>query len=177
LPPVESAASLIPLLSDKDEFVRQQTAYALGETRSHTAVSDLIAWLADKKDSVRGAAAVALGQIADADAVSSLAAVLISSLGNLGKKSRKSKTKRNSFVLRAAAHSKAPPSEQAVLRALPIWPVSEPRLLRQMNSLCFTLTTFFARGCHRLLTQNRGQRTHGISIRDLTEGNCRGASN
>src|SRR6185436_2497772 len=34
LPSEESAAALLPLLSDKDEFVRQETAYALGKTRS-----------------------------------------------------------------------------------------------------------------------------------------------
>ena len=44
----------------KEEFVRQQTAYALGQTRSYSAVSALIERLTDKKDSVRGAAAVAL---------------------------------------------------------------------------------------------------------------------
>jgi HEAT repeat protein len=102
----ESTASLIPLLSDKDEFVRQQTAYALGEVRSHLAVNDLISRLVDKQDSVRGAAAVALGQIADAEAVSSLAAVLSQQpMTTSGRKSSQSKTKRNSFVLRAAAHS------------------------------------------------------------------------
>src|SRR5689334_14233641 len=37
LPPDESAAALLPLLNDKDEFVRRETAYALGNTRSRTA--------------------------------------------------------------------------------------------------------------------------------------------
>jgi HEAT repeat protein len=106
LPAEESAGSIIPLLSDKVEFVRQQAAYALGETGSHTAVADLVARLADKKDSVRGAAAVALGQIANAEAVSSLAAILNQQpVPTSGKKSRKNKTERNSFALRAAAHS------------------------------------------------------------------------
>lgn len=119
LPAEESAASLIPLLSDKVEFVRQQAAYALGQTRSHTAVEDLIARLADKKDSVRGAAAVALGQIADADAVSSLAAVLNQQPVTMsGKESRKSKAERNSFVLRAAAHSLGQIGSRAALPAL-----------------------------------------------------------
>ena len=119
LPAEESAASLISLLTDKDEFVRQQGAYALGQTRSRTAVADLIARLADKKDSVRGAAAVALGQIADAQAVSSLAAVLNQKPpATSGKKSRKSKSERNPFVLRAAAHSLGQIGSRAALPAL-----------------------------------------------------------
>lgn len=106
LPAEESATSLIPLLSDKDEFVRQQAAYALGQTRSRAAVADLIERLADKEDSVRGAAAVALGQIADATAVTSLAAVLNAQPGlTPARKNKKSKSERNPFVLRAAAHS------------------------------------------------------------------------
>ena len=49
----EAATSLLPLLDDKDEFVRQEAAYALGQTRSKTAVAPLIERLArDKKDGV-----------------------------------------------------------------------------------------------------------------------------
>ncbi|MDQ2938220.1 MAG: HEAT repeat domain-containing protein, partial [Acidobacteriota bacterium] len=77
LPPEESVAHLIPLLSDKDEFVRREAAYALGTTRSPAALSSLIdRLLNDKRDAVRGAAAVALGQIKSAAAVSALASVL-----------------------------------------------------------------------------------------------------
>ncbi|MGH9932072.1 MAG: HEAT repeat domain-containing protein [Pyrinomonadaceae bacterium] len=115
----ESAASLIPLLSDKEEFVRQQTAYALGQTRSRSAVAALIERLADKKISVRGAAAVALGQIADATAVTSLAAVLNPQAGlTQSKKSQKSKTEKNLFVLRAAARSLGQIGNRAGLPAL-----------------------------------------------------------
>src|SRR5438132_9545725 len=58
----EAALKLIPLLQDRLEFVRQETAYALGETRSRSAVLPLSsALIQDKKNSVRGAAAVALG--------------------------------------------------------------------------------------------------------------------
>src|SRR5687768_7145096 len=39
LDPAESAAALLPLLNDKDEFVRREVAYALGATRSRTATS------------------------------------------------------------------------------------------------------------------------------------------
>src|SRR6266480_3634132 len=77
LPPEESVANLIPLLNDKDEFVRREIAYALGKTRNRTAVSPLIErLLSDKMDSVQAAAAIALGEIGDETAVSSLAAVL-----------------------------------------------------------------------------------------------------
>ena len=62
--------ALIPLLSDKDEFVRREAAYALGLTRSRSATAALTErLLKDKEDGVRGAAAVALGQIADEAAV------------------------------------------------------------------------------------------------------------
>jgi HEAT repeat protein len=103
----EAAASLIPLLSDKDEFVRREVAYALGKTRSRSGVQQLIeALLTDKQDGVRGAAAVALGEIGDASAVPSLAAVLRSqSIETGSKKKSKSKKEQNPFVLRAAAHS------------------------------------------------------------------------
>ena len=64
LPPEESAPSLLPLLNDKDVLVRREAAYALGKTKSHTAVPLLIDLLRfDKVDEVRGAAAVALGSI------------------------------------------------------------------------------------------------------------------
>ena len=106
LPADESVAGLMPLLSDKEEFVRQQTAYALGLTRGRSAVAALVERLTDKKDSVRGAAAVALGQIADASAVTALAAVLNPQAGLApSKKSQKAKREQNPFVLRSAARS------------------------------------------------------------------------
>jgi HEAT repeat protein len=107
LPGEESAANLIPLLSDKDEFVRREAAFALGKTRSRTAVSPLIdRFLTDKSDAVRGAAAVALGQIGDDAAVVSLSSVLDPNVGlSPSKKNKKSKRQQNPFVLRAAARS------------------------------------------------------------------------
>jgi HEAT repeat protein len=107
LPAEEGAAFLIPLLTDKDEFVRQETAYALGKTRSKSAASALVERLfQDKKDGVRGAAAVALGQIADDAAVVPLAHVLQPQSVIPGpKKAGQSKSKENVFVLRAAARS------------------------------------------------------------------------
>jgi HEAT repeat protein len=124
LPAEESAANLIPLLGDKDEFVRQEVAYALGKTRSHAAVSLLIErLLTDKKVGVRGAAAVALGEISDSAAVSALAYVLNPQFGQPAsmpgsKKSKKSKKEQNPFVLRAVAHSLGQIGSNAALPAL-----------------------------------------------------------
>ncbi len=90
--PEESVGALIPLLSDKDEFVRREAAYSLGLTRSRSATASLTErLLKDKEDGVRGAAAVALGRIADEAAVVPLVEAL--------------KRDRNVFVLRAAATS------------------------------------------------------------------------
>lgn len=66
LPADEAAAALLPQTADKSEFVRRETAYALGETRSRSAIDALIKLLdKDKKYQVRCAAAVALGKIGD----------------------------------------------------------------------------------------------------------------
>jgi len=90
--PEESAGYLLPLLNDKDEFVRRETAYALGLTRSRTATSALSErLLTDKENGVRAAAAIALGQIADEAAVVPLVKTL------------EQMRKPNVFVLRAAA--------------------------------------------------------------------------
>src|ERR1044072_2269770 len=45
-----SAAALLPLLNDKDEFVRREAAYALGLTRSRTATTPLTDRLLNDKD-------------------------------------------------------------------------------------------------------------------------------
>jgi len=102
LDPAESAAALLPLLNDKDEFVRREAAYALGATRSRaatTALTDRL--LNDKEDGVRGAAAVALGMIGDENAVLPLANVLAPQLSAPAKSKRKAEA--NQFVLRATA--------------------------------------------------------------------------
>ena len=102
LDPAESAAALLPLLNDKDEFVRREVAYALGATRSRTATASLVdRLLNDKEDGVQGAAAVALGMIGDDNAVIPLASVLAPQLSEPAKSKRKPET--NQFVLRAAA--------------------------------------------------------------------------
>jgi HEAT repeat protein len=108
LPPDEAATLLLPLLQDREEFVRQETASALGETRSRTAVSALIMILEhDKKDSVRGAAAVALGLIGDETAVIPLSQLLGRRVPASGliNRVRRSKKDENEFVRRAAARS------------------------------------------------------------------------
>jgi HEAT repeat protein len=87
-----SAGYLLPLLNDKDEFVRRETAYALGLTKSRRATAALSErLLQDKEDGVRAAAAVALGEIADEAAVVPLVQTLTST------------KKANVFVLRASA--------------------------------------------------------------------------
>jgi len=92
LDPEESVGYLRQLLNDKDEFVRRETAYALGLTRSRSATAALSERLLnDKEYGVRGAAAVALGQIADEGAVVPLVKTLAD------------KRKPNVFVLRSAA--------------------------------------------------------------------------
>jgi HEAT repeat protein len=102
LPQAEAAELLLPLLQDKLEFVRREAAYALGETRSRSAVAPLVNTLSsDKEMTVRSAAAVALGEIGDESAVQSLAQVLA---GQPGKK-KKDKAEANDFVKRAAARS------------------------------------------------------------------------
>ena len=100
--PEESVTVLIPLLSDKDEFVRREAAYALGLTKSRSATAALSERLLnDKEDGVRGAAAVALGQIADEAAVVALVGKLAPELSAPAKSKRK--REENVFVLRAAA--------------------------------------------------------------------------
>lgn len=104
LDPEETSRALIPLLNDKDEFVRRETAYALGLTHSRTATSALSDRLVnDKEDGVRGAAAVALGEIADDGAVVTLAGVLAPQSSPQSKGNRKKKAEQNDFVLRAVA--------------------------------------------------------------------------
>jgi HEAT repeat protein len=98
----EAARILLPLLNDKDEFVRREVAYALGHARSRSATSALSdRLLNDKEDGVRGAAAVALGQIADEAAVIALVGSLAPELSAPANKKRK--REENVFVLRASA--------------------------------------------------------------------------
>lgn len=101
LPPREAVGLLDPHLKDKLEFVRREIASALGETHSQSAVQPLLELLsADKEISVRAAAAVALGQIRDESAVPALTQVLSGVSPN-----KKSKSREDEFVMRAAAQA------------------------------------------------------------------------
>jgi HEAT repeat protein len=100
----ESVAALLPLVTDKNEFVRREVAYALGLTKSRKAADPLTGLLLnDKEDGVRAAAAVGLGDLADENGVVSLASVIAPELSTPGKK--KVKREKNTFVLRASAKS------------------------------------------------------------------------
>ena len=117
LGPAESVAALTPLLGDKDEFVRREVAYALGQTKSRnasTALAQLL--LNDKEVGVRAAAAVSLGEVGDENAVVTLANVLSGDANSSTKK--KSKVKRNVFVLRAVARALGQIKSRAAVPAL-----------------------------------------------------------
>jgi HEAT repeat protein len=102
LPADQSVPALLPLLTEKDEFVRREVAYALGHVKSRRATAPLIDRLqTDKEESVRAAAIVALGEIGDETAVVPLSAVLAPELSG----SKKGKREKNVFLLRAAAEA------------------------------------------------------------------------
>jgi HEAT repeat protein len=112
LPPAEAAALILPLLADRAEFIRREAAYALGETRSRSAVTPLSELLSgDKEAAVRGAAAVALGQIGDETAVNALSQALS------GMKKKKA-APADEFLMRSAAHSLGQIRSRAGLPAL-----------------------------------------------------------
>ena len=98
----EIVPALLPLLTEKDEFVRREVAYALGHAKSRRATASLIDRLqTDKEESVRAAAIVALGRIGDETAVVPLSAVLAPELSG----SKRGKREKNVFLLRAAAEA------------------------------------------------------------------------
>jgi HEAT repeat protein len=77
LPPTEAVAALSPLISDKDEFVRREAVFALGETADPSAASVLrSALVKDKSQEVRTAAAVAIGKTGDPASVDALVDLL-----------------------------------------------------------------------------------------------------
>ncbi len=62
----DAASVILPLISDKEEFVRKEAAYAIGKTKSSLAVQPLIARLRkETNDEVRGAVVFALGLLGD----------------------------------------------------------------------------------------------------------------
>jgi len=108
LGPDEASNLILPLLRDRDEFVRREAAYALGQTRSLRGLEALaVAVGADKQASVRGAAALSLGQIGAPGAVPALAAALSRRLPAAGffNRLRRRKVEEDEFVRRAAAVS------------------------------------------------------------------------
>lgn len=110
LPASEAAALLLPLLRDRDEFVRQEAAYAIGETgaSADAVVTGLLAALAnDRGAGVRGAAAVALGRIGDRQAVPDLIASIARQrrAGGLLNRIRRRRTAENEFVRRSVVRS------------------------------------------------------------------------
>ena len=108
LPRGEAAGLILPLLRDRDEFVRREAAYALGLTRGTAALDALAAAVeTDKQPAVRGAAAVALGQIGDARAVPALTGALSRRLPAPGffNRLRRRRVEEDEFVRRAAAVS------------------------------------------------------------------------
>ncbi|HEV2803266.1 MAG TPA: HEAT repeat domain-containing protein [Pyrinomonadaceae bacterium] len=121
LPAGEAAAALLPLLADKDEFVRREAAYALGQTRSRAAVEALATALArDKEAGVRGAAAVALGQIGDERAVPVLTEAIGRRIARTGFLNRITfrRTEENEFVRRASAVALGQLKSRAAVPAL-----------------------------------------------------------
>src|SRR5512140_48179 len=66
MPGAEAARLLVPLLSDKANFVRTEAAYALGKVGDSSAVGPLARMLQnDGAKEARASAAVGLGQIGD----------------------------------------------------------------------------------------------------------------
>ncbi len=122
LPADESVSLLSPLiLRDRDEFVRQEAAYAAGATGSRKIVPDLISALEnDKGAGVRGAAAVSLGLLNDNQAVPALSAALNRRVraGGVLNRLRRRQVDENDFVRRSAARSLGQIGDQAAVSAL-----------------------------------------------------------
>ncbi len=95
LPPDVALQVLFPLLSDKKELVRRETAYALGKVRNPKAINPLIQVLQkDKVLEVRNAAIIGLGQIGDVSAVAEIVKLL-----------QKKPNDKEEFLRRSAARS------------------------------------------------------------------------
>jgi len=95
LPKTEASAALVPLLRDKDEFVRGEAAFALGVVGDPSSASQLLNSLSrDKSPEVRAAAAVALGKVGDPAAIPILVDLL-----------KRSPTEDTELLRRAAARS------------------------------------------------------------------------
>ncbi len=98
LPKAQAVQLLLSLLNDKAPFVRNETAFALGEIGDASATSPLVHSL--QKDSaaeVRSAAAVALGKIGDPAAIDALTTIL--------KKKPANENDSNEYLRRSVARS------------------------------------------------------------------------
>jgi HEAT repeat protein len=117
LPAHESVVALIPLLKDKNEFVRQETAYALGKTGSRAAVGPLLDLISvEKLAGPKGAAIVSLGRLGDESAVVALAG-LVAPNASAPKGSRRT-VETNEFVLRSAVRALGQIGNRAAVPAL-----------------------------------------------------------
>ncbi len=117
LPATEAARLLLGLLDDRDEFVRQEAAYALGEidfdvtmesAAKGSVVTGLLAALdEDGNAGVRGTAAVSLGRTGDRRAVPGLLESLSRRrrAGGFFNRLRRRRTDENEFVRRSAIRS------------------------------------------------------------------------
>lgn len=77
LPASEAVQVLIPLLSDKQPFVRKEAAYALGKVREKSATPALLRLLDREKDlEVKSSFVIAMGEIGDISAVETLNSLL-----------------------------------------------------------------------------------------------------
>jgi len=95
LPKTEASAALVPLLRDKDEFVRGEAAYALGVVGDPSSAPQLLnSFSRDKSLEVRAAAAVALGKVGNPAAIPILVDLL-----------KRNPTEDTELLRRAAARS------------------------------------------------------------------------
>jgi HEAT repeat protein len=77
LPQAEAAQALLPLVKDKDEFVRREGVSALGDVGDPSSAPELMSLLlSDKSQEVRSAAAVAIGKVGNPVAIDALIKVL-----------------------------------------------------------------------------------------------------
>lgn len=130
LPSDEAAYALFALLRDKKPFVRQETAYALGKTRSVSAIRPLIEIIQkDKIQEVKDAATFALGEIGDVSAINALISIL----------QRRPKTEEE-FMRRSAARSLGEIANTQVLQRLLARKNSDNSLPNSVNEIRLNLS-------------------------------------
>lgn len=91
LPAEEAVGKLVPLLGDRDEFVRREAAFAMGVAGSAAASQPLLKLLQNERViEVRNAAIAALGPIGDPSAVPTLVTLLREKAGEDNEFTRRS---------------------------------------------------------------------------------------